>query len=259
MLDQVRRPYDAGLTATSIPQKLGLSRKRVDKWIRLETLRERHAMAPTPVSPAYYQSYLARRWTEGCMVARRRFAEIQGLGFPGCYTDLARFITSWRRAADTQKQRTPDPVALLAHDPTMGRQMTPQIASALCIKPRTQLTPPQAIVVDTMKETSPDFAVMRRLAMRFRGILRGRDVAKLDVWLTDAHRSGVYGMQRFARTLQSDLDAVRNGITEPWSNGQTEGQISRLKTLMRAMYGRAGIDLLRARMLPLEAAEEHRE
>jgi hypothetical protein len=80
--------------------------------------------------------------------------------------------------------------------------MTPQIVSALCIKPRTQLTPPQAIVVDTLKETSPDFAALRQLAMRFRGILRGQDVDKLDVWRTDAHRSGVYGMQRFARTLR---------------------------------------------------------
>jgi transposase len=217
-------------------------------------------MAPTPVSPAYYQSYLARRWTEGCTVVRRLFTEIQGLGFTGCYTHLARFIASWRRAAEaTERQRPRDRVALLPHDPTTGRLMTPQIASALCIKRRTQLTPPQAIVVDTLKETSPDFAAMRRLAMRFRGILCGRDVDKLDVWLTDARRSGIYGMQRFARTLQGDLDAVRNGVTERWSNGQTEGQISRLKTLKRAMHGRAGIDLLRARMLPLEAGIEHRE
>ena len=44
---------------------------------------------------------------------------------------------------------------------------------------------------------------------------------------------------------------VLNALTTPWSNGQTEGQISRLKTLKRAMYGRAGAELLRARMLPL--------
>jgi transposase len=58
-------------------------------------------------------------------------------------------------------------------------------------------------------------------------------------------------MQRFARTLRRDIDAVRNAITERWNNGQTEGQINRLKTLRRAMYGRAGSELLRARMLPL--------
>jgi transposase len=44
---------------------------------------------------------------------------------------------------------------------------------------------------------------------------------------------------------------VRNAVTQPWSSGQVKGQINRLKTLKRAMYGRAGVDLLRARMLPL--------
>jgi transposase len=58
-------------------------------------------------------------------------------------------------------------------------------------------------------------------------------------------------MQRFAKTIHQDLEAVRNAVSEPWSNGQTEGQINKLKTLKRAMYGRAGVDLLRARMLPL--------
>ena len=61
----------------------------------------------------------------------------------------------------------------------------------------------------------------------------------------------------FVRTLRQDLAAVRNAITETWSNGQTEGQINRLKMLKRAMYGRAGIDLLRARMIPLSPSQNH--
>jgi len=44
-----------------------------------------------------------------------------------------------------------------------------------------------------------------------------------------------YAIQRFARTLRRDVEAVRNALTESWSNGQTEGQINRLKTLKRAM------------------------
>ena len=51
-------------------------------------------------------------------------------------------------------------------------------------------------------------------------------------------------MQQFARTLSGDLEAIKNAIAEPWSSGQAEGQINRLKTLKRAMYGRAGIELL---------------
>jgi len=64
-------------------------------------------------------------------------------------------------------------------------------------------------------------------------------------------------MQRFARTLRRDLDAVTNALTEDWSNGQTEGHINRLKTLKRAMYGRASTELLRARMLPLHLPAQH--
>jgi transposase len=63
--------------------------------------------------------------------------------------------------------------------------------------------------------------------------------------------SGIYALQRFAKTLQPDEDAVRHAIAFPWSSGQVEGQINRLKTLKRAMYGRASRELLQARMLPL--------
>jgi transposase len=65
--------------------------------------------------------------------------------------------------------------------------------------------------------------------------------------------------RRFATTLRYDIDAVQNAVIEPWSNGQTEGQINRLKMLKRSMYGRASIELLRARMLPLQDSDLHRE
>jgi transposase len=71
---------------------------------------------------------------------------------------------------------------------------------------------------------------MRTLAMRFQGILRSKDVSKLEDWLDDASETGIYAMQRFVRTLNRDLDAVRNAVEHPWSNGQTEGQVNRLRT-----------------------------
>ena len=54
-----------------------------------------------------------------------------------------------------------------------------------------------------------------------------------------------------------DIQAVRNAVIEPWSNGQTEGQINRLKALKRAMYGQASVALLCARMRPLREVEYH--
>jgi transposase len=93
--------------------------------------------------------------------------------------------------------------------------------------------------------------------MCFRGLLRGGTIEVLNTWLSDAVSSGIHAMRQFAATLRRDLAAVRNAISEPWSNGQTEGQINRLKTLKRAMYGRAGTELLRARMLPHHAGCDH--
>jgi len=53
----------------------------------------------------------------------------------------------------------------------------------------------------------------------------------------------------FAKRLQEDYNAVKAGVTLPWSNGQNEGQINRLKMLKRQMYGRASLELLSQRFL----------
>ena len=119
------------------------------------------------------------------------------------------------------------------------------------------LTSDQAAKGDALKSASPDFTVMRRLAMRVRGILQSKDIQKFDVWLVDAQQSAIYAIHRFARTLRRDVDAVRDSLTERWSNGQIQEQINRLKTLKRAMYGRASTELLRARMLPLHLPTQH--
>ncbi|MBI3460498.1 transposase, partial [Candidatus Acetothermia bacterium] len=49
--------------------------------------------------------------------------------------------------------------------------------------------------------------------------------------------------------LRQDYRAVRAAVRLEWSNGQTEGQVNRLKLLKRQMYGRAKFDLLRLRFL----------
>jgi len=82
-------------------------------------------------------------------------------------------------------------------------------------------------------------------------IIRGRQSDPLPAWIDDAIKTDLAPLVRFTRTLNRDFDAVRNAIEMPWSNGQAEGQINRLKTLKRAIYGRAGPELLRVRMLPL--------
>ena len=72
--------------------------------------------------------------------------------------------------------------------------------------------------------------------------------------MTRAAATKIHALQQFVRTLRRDLGAVEGAVRERWSNGPVEGQINRLKMLRRQMYGRAGVGLLRARLLPLTVA-----
>ena len=185
-------------------------------------------------------------------MGRQLLAEIRLLGYTGSLTHLQRLLNTWRQAHFAAVLTAPVPGYALLPDAAAVPLVPPIVASALCIKPRGMLTAVQVEKVDTLKANSTEFAAMRALAMSFRGLLRSGNVEPLDSWMSDAASSGIHAMRQFAATLRRDLVAVRNAVSEPWSNGQTEGQINRLKTLKRAMYGRAGTDLLRARMLPLE-------
>ena len=70
-------------------------------------------------------------------------------------------------------------------------------------------------------------------------------------------KTGIHALQRFVRTLKQDMGAVEAAVTERWSNGPVEGHVNRLKTIKRQMYGRAGVELLRARLLPEPSSAEH--
>jgi hypothetical protein len=60
--------------------------------------------------------------------------------------------------------------------------------------------------VDALETASAEFAKMRIWPLRFRGLLRGGTVEKLGVWLRDARRFGICGMQRIARALRHDIE-----------------------------------------------------
>ncbi len=72
---------------------------------------------------------------------------------------------------------------------------------------------------------------------------------QLETWIVQAKESKFGRLRRFAMGLEKDLAAVQAGLTEVWSNGQTEGQVHRLKLLKPQMYGRAGFEVLRPRVI----------
>lgn len=90
---------------------------------------------------------------------------------------------------------------------------------------------------------------------RFRSLLCRGKVTTLHRWSEEARRAGIDSLVRFVRTVRQDLSAVESAVRESWSNGPVEGQINRLKALKRQMYGRARVELLRARVLPLPVLE----
>ena len=77
-------------------------------------------------------------------------------------------------------------------------------------------------------------------------MVRTRDADQLEPWLEEANDSE---LGSFAVGLEQDAAAVRAALTVPWSSGQVEGQITKLKLIKRQAYGRANLDLLRARLL----------
>jgi transposase len=83
----------------------------------------------------------------------------------------------------------------------------------------------------------------------FTSLLRECQGERLDAWLQNVEDRGVCELQSFAHGLKKDYDAVKAGLTLEWSNGQTEGQVHRLKLIKRQMYGRGSFTLLRKRVL----------
>ena len=82
-----------------------------------------------------------------------------------------------------------------------------------------------------------------------RTLVRSRQADQLDGWINAARDSGIAIWTRFAASLKSDYDAVLNALKLPWSNGPVEGNVQRLKLIKRQAYGRANLDLLKARMM----------
>jgi transposase len=80
-------------------------------------------------------------------------------------------------------------------------------------------------------------------------MMTGRHGERLDDWITSVEQDTLAPLASFARNLRRDHDAVRNGLSLPYSSGAVEGAINRLKMLKRQMFGRAGLALLRKRVL----------
>ena len=104
----------------------------------------------------------------------------------------------------------------------------------------------RTVTIAAIESGLPRLVEARELVAFFQAMIRKTASADLDSWITRARASLVAS---FASGIAKDQAAVRAAIVLPWSNGQTEGQITKLKLVKRQMYGRGKIDLLQARLI----------
>jgi transposase len=90
---------------------------------------------------------------------------------------------------------------------------------------------------------------LRNQVLSFKTLLLGNDDSLLEDWMQRTLNIGKSQLKTFIKGLKSDIDAVRNAIITNWSNGQVEGQVNRLKSIKRQMYGKAGFELLRRKVV----------
>jgi transposase len=117
------------------------------------------------------------------------------------------------------------------------------------MKPEAELDAKEKAALQRSFLTDKQMVEAHKFAHAFQEIIRFQQPARLKPWLTNVIASGIEALVAFARGILQDLEAVTNAIKLPWSNGQTEGQVNLLKFIKRQMFGRAGFDLLRKRVL----------
>jgi len=127
--------------------------------------------------------------------------------------------------------------------------LSPRQGMWLLVRAEADLTERERAARMVLEAASADIAAGTSLAQRFQDMLRQRDVDALEPWLQDAATSGIAEFKHFAASLRRDVAAVRAALSLPWSNGQLEAQVNRLKGIKRVGYGRAKFDLLRRRVL----------
>ena len=247
---QVWALHGQGWTAPAIAQQVGLSLRTVQRDLRSATFagrKRRSDLGDSGLTP--YKAYLLDRWNAGCHTAMRLFREVRQRGYGGSYGVVAAYARRLRQAQGLPPghRRSRQPLAAVA-EPACP-PLTPRRATWLVLRRETKRTAAEAQQLTLLHAQSAEVAEAIDLAQDFATLVRQRQSTQLDPWLTRATASTLENLRRFAAGLRDDYEAVKAGVTLPWSTGPVEGHINRLKMVKRQMFGRARLDLLRRRFL----------
>ena len=245
--EDIRRLYLAGADLRNICRELGISARTVYRYKDLEEPppRRSHGRRKSVLDP--YVPYLLERWGEGCRNGKRLYREIRERGYENSEETCARFIAQLRRAEANGKP--PSSVPRARSGSVAGLSPTSKNVAALLMRREEKLSEEQKEYLNRLCTSDQALADAQRLTQDFAAMVRNLEGEKLDGWLEEAGVCKAPAMRNFATGLKKDLDAVRAGLTKGWSNGPVEGFVNKLKLVKRQGYGRAGFELLRARML----------
>ena len=231
---EMLRLRQSGLSPRNIAPRVGMSVRTVERWLAAGGAPEhrRRASRHNLVDP--FRDYLMQRWQEGERSGMQLWNEIRNLGFTGSRSTFYRWI-----AARNQRTTNVGMVAQL-------RPPSRRACAWLLSKEPTALDDRTQRFLSHLFKRAPPLLTASQLARRFAALIRGDDDTDLNQWIADATSTE---LDVLAKGIGRDIAAVRAAITHPWSTSPVEGRINRLKTLKRQMYGRAGYQLLRSRLL----------
>ena len=251
LYEEVRALRKQGFSHDAIADTLGISRPTVRRDLPAERFPERLSgpkrQRQSIVAPSL--PFLRERWQAGCHNGRQLFREAKACGYAGSPAQLERVTTQWRKQlppSPPASERPPRPLPVTA---PKRQRLSPQKAAWLFVLPPEKLTATQRRQLEQLCQGSRDLSTAYELSQAFLGILRERRAHELKDWIRAAKNSQVTALTSFAKSVQQDYSAIYAACSLPWSQGQVEGQINRLKCLKRQMDGRAQFDLLRLRVL----------
>ena len=249
--DDVTRLHAQGVSVRQIAQQMGMGRQTVRRYLNHGAFPEIVQRRKLPSILDRWEPHLLARWQAGCHNALRLYREIHEQGYAGSRSLLSRWAAQHRKEyPDTPlgvSDTAPEPLSTQSQ-PVM-RRLSPSQAAWLLVQQPADLNEDEHAALDKMQQAIAEVSTAYTLAQDFVRMVRERTSEALTGWIARAAASCIAELGSFANGLQRDLAAVTAGLSLPWSNGQVEGQINRLKLIKRTMYGRASFNLLRKRVL----------
>jgi transposase len=252
--EQVVELYRRGLAMRHIIRLTQLSGKTVRRYILAAEFPEIAPRQPRPTQLDAFRDYLNTRWDEGCRNGAQLYREIKPQGYSGGQTavkdhlrDLCRRVPGV--AGEHQHER--GSLVSAVESAILAPGKVPAARSVLwwLLRPDEELESQEQQFVARLCQISPAIRAGRELSLWFLRMVRERRAREFGEWIAAVKESNLPHLQGFAHRLLSDRAAVVAALSQEWSNGQTEGQVNRLKLIKRQMYGRASFDLLKARVL----------